>query len=337
MREDRIAVRERAEREHIWGVTDTNADHGWHREGSAIAYYEDTAPGYRPDGTTALTALDTGRLWIDSNASAGEYHLYHYSGSAWVGTKALVAPGDARQILQTNAGGNASEWTDNIDVVGTLGVNGAATLDSTLAVTGVVTLSDNLFGDYIRGATLDVTGRVGIGTLSPVGSLQIGDYFDATESITLATTTAGFGKLNFFHNDLSGGAIIKGSASGDSVDSSLVTQGGAITFANMWNTENNQIVFDLGVALGPRVGIGVTSSIAGTLHVRQGSDVGSTPPLTLDQKDVDYPMINFYGTNAGDSSRTLSSSGAENSDKKGAILVNVNGSGAWIRTYDSAV
>lgn len=50
-----------------------------------------------------------------------------------------LADGDARQLLQTNAAGTGVEWTDNVDIVGTLDVTGATTLDGTLNVAGAVT------------------------------------------------------------------------------------------------------------------------------------------------------------------------------------------------------
>jgi hypothetical protein len=62
-----------------------------------------------------------------------------------------LADGAARQLLQTDAAGTGVEWTDNVDVPGTLDVTGAATLDSTLVVTGDVTVP-SLNGGPISGA-----------------------------------------------------------------------------------------------------------------------------------------------------------------------------------------
>ena len=52
-----------------------------------------------------------------------------------------LADGTARQLLQTDAAGTGVEWASNIDVPGTLDVTGAATFDSTVAVTGALTKS----------------------------------------------------------------------------------------------------------------------------------------------------------------------------------------------------
>jgi hypothetical protein len=51
-----------------------------------------------------------------------------------------LADGTARQLLQTDAAGTGVEWTDNVDVPGTLDVTGAATFDGTVYVGGALTL-----------------------------------------------------------------------------------------------------------------------------------------------------------------------------------------------------
>lgn len=58
-----------------------------------------------------------------------------------------LADGAARQLLQTDAAGNGVEWTNNVDVPGTLDVTGATTLDSTLDVDGQSTLASAAVSD----------------------------------------------------------------------------------------------------------------------------------------------------------------------------------------------
>ena len=89
-----------------------------------------------------------------------------------------------------------------------------------------------------------VTGNVGIGTTSPATELQIGDYTDATETITIATSNNGAGRINFYdQNDTEGGSI------------RVVGQnlGSKMYFSNRWNTDNDKVVFDLTAG---NVGIG---------------------------------------------------------------------------------
>jgi hypothetical protein len=68
---------DRLVKEHVMGGT-TLAD-GWHREGSAKAYYTATAPTTRADGSTALDSDDAGRIWIESDTG----QFYYHNGTAW--------------------------------------------------------------------------------------------------------------------------------------------------------------------------------------------------------------------------------------------------------------
>lgn len=85
------------------------------------------------------------------------------SGSAEIAVSKL-ANGTARQLLQTDSGGSGVEFTSNVDIPGTLDVTGAATLDSTLVITGQTTLAE------IKEGTSTLTGTA----LNPAsGSVQI--------------------------------------------------------------------------------------------------------------------------------------------------------------------
>ena len=53
-----------------------------------------------------------------------------------------LADGAARQLLQTDAAGTGVEWTDNVDIPGTLDVVGVSTLDSTVRI-GVTSTNAN--------------------------------------------------------------------------------------------------------------------------------------------------------------------------------------------------
>ena len=76
-----------------------------------------------------------------------------------------LADGAARQLLQTDSGGSGVEWTNNVDIPGTLDVTGAATLDSTLNVTGTITgnLTGNVTGN-ISGTSASSTGNAATAT-----------------------------------------------------------------------------------------------------------------------------------------------------------------------------
>jgi hypothetical protein len=85
-----------------------------------------------------------------------------------------------------------------------------------------------------------------------------------------------------------------------------------------------------------RVGIG-TAAPSALLHIDQASSSGAVPVLKLDQADIDDTFIDFIGTTAGDSTRSISTSTATGSAKFGAVMVEINGVTKWIRIYDTAV
>ena len=117
--------------------------------------------------TTTLSALqkqrrDTAANWTAENPTllAGEIGLESDTGywkvgdgaTAWtslayvpgLGAEIPVArleDGAARQLLQTDAAGTGVEWTDNVDVPGTLDVTGAATFDDDVTIQGDLTVN----------------------------------------------------------------------------------------------------------------------------------------------------------------------------------------------------
>lgn len=80
-RELKQAVRERFEKEHKMNLAGgTVAGDGWHKPGTAVVYYQASEPTTRPDGATALTSEDNGRLWIRSS----DYRISFYAHPTWV-------------------------------------------------------------------------------------------------------------------------------------------------------------------------------------------------------------------------------------------------------------
>jgi hypothetical protein len=68
IRELKTSISERAKREHYWTPGSDNSKHGMHLTGSAVAFFDATAPTTNPAGDT-LGADDAGRLWFDSDAN----------------------------------------------------------------------------------------------------------------------------------------------------------------------------------------------------------------------------------------------------------------------------
>jgi hypothetical protein len=96
LREGKSETRKRADQEHAWLGTASTGE-TVHREGSARAYYQTTAPTLRPDALTALGASDDGRIWVDSNAGND---LNTWTGSAWagVGMNSIVDQGGGTHL-----------------------------------------------------------------------------------------------------------------------------------------------------------------------------------------------------------------------------------------------
>lgn len=105
----------------------------------------------------------------------------------WDGSEipaSMIVDGTARQVLQTNAAGNDTEWTSSLDLPGTLDVTGAVVFDSTLNVAGAIT--GNLTGN-VTGA---LTGNASTATALQTARAINGVSFDGTAAITV-TAAAG--------------------------------------------------------------------------------------------------------------------------------------------------
>lgn len=95
-----------------------------------------TAPNSTP-ATGGSTGNSKGEAWLDT--SNNNYVLKIYDGTAFRSVE--IAPGSARQLLQTNAAGTDVEFTSNVDVPGTLDVTGVATFDNNVTISGDLTVN----------------------------------------------------------------------------------------------------------------------------------------------------------------------------------------------------
>jgi hypothetical protein len=77
IRELKQTTRSIVDKEHVIdhdaGTVPVIAAQGWHREGSAVAYYQSAEPTNRPDGATSLDTDDDGRLWINPDDGTMDY------------------------------------------------------------------------------------------------------------------------------------------------------------------------------------------------------------------------------------------------------------------------
>jgi hypothetical protein len=118
--------------------------------------------------------------------------------------------GTARQVLQTNAGATAAEWTSNVALPGTLGVTGAATFSggitsagASIDITGAGTLQ-------IDGATVITAAAAlqGITTGAFSSNVTVGGTLGVTGAATLGSTVAVTGAATFSGGITSSGASI---------------------------------------------------------------------------------------------------------------------------------
>jgi len=142
-----------------------------------------------------------------------------------------LADGTARQLLQTDAAGTGVEWTDNVDVPGTLDVTGAATFDGTVYVGGALTLE---------------------GTTADAFELTFACEPTADRTVTLpdaTTTLAGLGVVQSFTVAQRGTVSALGAVSAGTTTLDLATAnnfslslpaGGTVTLANPSNQTAGQ-------------------------------------------------------------------------------------------------
>jgi len=107
-------------------------------EGATANDFETTLTVVDPTADRTITLPNASGTVLLSGA--GGIVNADISASAEIAVSKL-ADGDARQLLQTDAAGTGVEWASNIDIPGTLDVTGAATFDSSVAVTGALTKS----------------------------------------------------------------------------------------------------------------------------------------------------------------------------------------------------
>ena len=154
-----------------------------------------TAPNSTP-AAGGSTGNYLGEQWLDTSVSPAQMKVWN--GSAWIGVVADELPvsklqdGAARQLLQTDAAGTGVEWTNNVDVPGTLDVTSTATFDSiashplgSASAPTITFTGDTNTGIYSPGADqlalatngtgrlfVDANGNVGVGA-APDGQLSL--------------------------------------------------------------------------------------------------------------------------------------------------------------------
>ena len=256
-------------------------------EGSSADDYETTLTVTDPtaDRTLALpnvsgTLVSTGDTGSVTSTMIADGAIVNadINASAEIAVSKL-ANGTARQLLQTDAGGSGVEFTSNVDVPGTLDVTSAATFDSTVDVTGLLSANGKLA--YPAGSAAAVSLYSGsdtdTGIYSP-GSNQFGIatagtsriVVDASGNVGIGTTPAV--NLHVKNASSTGRIRIEGGGS-SSAQLQFIAGGQTNPYVITQDASRNLIFFDnaserLQVDSAGRLLVGTSSDIA---------DVGIVP------------------------------------------------------------
>jgi hypothetical protein len=257
-------------------------------EGSANDQYETTITVVNATADRTITfpnvsgnVVTTGDTGTVTSAMIADATIVNadVSASAEIAVSKL-ANGTARQLLQTDSGGSAVEFTSNVDVPGTLDVTGVATFDSTSLFVGNATFNGSLI---FEGATPDAHEL----------TLSVADPgADVTVTIPASTTTlAGLAVAQSYTKAQRGTPVALTDAATIAVDMSLgnnfsVTLGGNRTLGDPSNVTAGQS----GVIVITQDGTGSrTLAYAGTKYKFAG---GTAPTLTTTAAAVD--VLAYY-------------------------------------------
>ena len=257
-------------------------------EGSAVDEYETTITAINPTAARTITFPDvtgnvvtTGDIGTISSGMIADGTIANadISATAEIAVNKL-ANGSARQLLQTAANGTDVEFTDNVDVPGTLDVGGVATFDSTSLFVGNATFNGSLI---FEGATPDAHEL----------TLSVADPgADVTVTIPASTTTlAGLAVTQSFTKAQRGTPVALTDGATIAVDMSLgnnfsVTLAGNRTLGDPANVTAGQS----GVIVVTQDGTGSrTLAYAGTKYKFAG---GTAPTLTTTAAAVD--VLAYY-------------------------------------------
>jgi hypothetical protein len=193
-----------------------------------------------------------------------------------------LADGAARQLLQTDAAGTGVEWTDNVDIPGTLDVVGVSTLDSTVRIgvtstnanggilqlssgitfpaTQVASADANTLDDYEEGTFTPVaigTGTAGTGTYTA----QIGQYTKVGRLVffrTIANWTAHTGTGDLQVSGLP--FTVGGGTAVTVIYTNLTSPASTLVVADLDGSTDKTRLFSLTLATGVRVALAMDTA-----------------------------------------------------------------------------
>lgn len=173
----KLAWKERLEKEHYLDLTEagTQPRQGLHRAGSAVAFYQASAPTER--NGVALGATDSGLLWRSSTTG----DLWVYTGSAWVPAT------DIYESIDTSKTYSALGWRTTL----LLGTSAAISVEA-----GATAVGSRLFifstaaGGTVKFTTSSSAVMLGVNTLEVVWNGSKWEYVSSAMPIRLVLATA---------------------------------------------------------------------------------------------------------------------------------------------------
>lgn len=219
----------------------TSSAGGLHKQGSARAFFQDTAPATRVDGT-AFDANDLGSLWFDSNSVIdNQFNVLTATTPTWTPISTEVI---------------AVFLASNRQFAGNLIVDGTTTLTGAVTANGGITLGadDDLIGSSTSDITINTdkftvagaTGNTSVaGTLGVTGIATLGD---ASKMATSAAPTADAELANKKYVD-------------DQIDDTV----GTGTFNPLAYAGEESVTFPNGVIIKMGESAGIATSTTGTI------------------------------------------------------------------------
>lgn len=200
-----------------------------------------------------------------------------------------LAYGTARQLLQTNAAGTATEWTSNIDIPGTLDVTGATTFDNNVVIQGDLTVNGTTTTINTQTLTVedknielgkvttpsDLTADGGGITLLGTTNKTI-NWVDATDAWTFSEhINIASGKV-FYINGVS---VLSATTLGSSVVNSSLTSVGTIGTGVWQGSVIAAAYLDASVVTTSSVGVVTSAMIADNTIVN--ADISATAEIAV--------------------------------------------------------
>jgi len=215
---------------------------------------------------TVVTTGDTGSV-TSTMITDGTIVNADINASAEIAVSKL-ANGTARQLLQTDVAGSGVEFTSNIDVPGTLDVTGAATLDSTLGVTGLISAD---------GKVKFPAGSAGAPSFYSGTDTNTGLYFSAADEISITTASTQRVVVDSSGRVVIGASNARGNFLNSTFDARLQVEGAdqaTSTISSVANSASDHAMLLLGRSRGTSVGSNTVVQSGDNLGelIFQGSD-----------------------------------------------------------------